>query len=318
MGKILRIVFKHVILILLIGFSITHKPFNVSAMDDAIIAVVNDEIITLKDLKEYLNAIYLQLVSEGRPEEEIQKIMTDYEINGINQLIDDKLLVAEANKKEMQIRPKLVDERIEQIKKGYRNEQEFISALASDGLTLSDLRSRILDQLKSKYLVDMEVRNKIEVNPQEVTDFYKQHHTEFQSPEKIDLNSIFIVYSDDHSKTTEKATEALNLLKDGKSFAEVSKEYSNTPSIGWVERGRLLPALEKSIFKLQEGEISPLIETEEGIYIFQAKKKIDAKVSTLEDVKEKITANLMQKKFQERLRGWLKELREKSYVEIKS
>ena len=111
---------------------------------------------------------------------------------------------------------------------------------------------------------------------------------------------------------------ALDLLKQGRNFLEVAKESSDTPSIGVIEKGQLLPALEETIFKLQESEISSLVETDKGIYIFKVNKKIPAKVLTLEDVKEQISNFLFQKKFQDQLGNWLKELRKNAYVEVKS
>ncbi len=288
------------------------------AADDAIIAVVNNETITLKDLKEYLNAIYLQLASGGKSEEDIQKIMTDYEISGIDQLIDDKLLVDEANKKQMEIRSKLIDDRLTQIKSHYPSEKAFIDALMGDGLTVTDLKNRVMDQLKKKYLIEMEVRSKILVNPSEVTDYYEKHSPEFQSGEKMDLDSIFVAYKDNRDEAARKANHALDLLKQGRNFLEVAKEFSDTPSIGLIEKGQLLPELEKEIFKLQEAETSPLVSTDKGIYIFRVNKKIPQKVLILEDVKDEISDRLFQNKFQARLENWLKELRKNAYVEIKS
>lgn len=288
------------------------------AADDAIIAVVNDETITLKDLREYLNAIYLQLVSDGRSEEDIEKIMTDYEINGIDQLIDDKLLVDEANKKKMEIRPKLIDDRLAQIKSHYPSEKAFIDALTEDGLTVGDLKNRVTDQLKKKYLVEMEVRSKILVNPSEVTDYYEKHSAQFQSGEKMDLDSIFVAYKDNRDEAAPKANHALDLLKQGRNFSEVAKEFSDAPSIGLIEKGQLLPELEKEIFKLRETETSSLVLTDQGIYIFRVNKKIPQKVLTLEDVKDEISDRLFHDKFQARLENWLKDLRKKAYVEIKS
>ncbi len=307
-----------IVVVVIAVFMTMSFSLNLFAADDAIIAVVNDETITLKDLKEYLNAIYLQLVSDGKNEEEIQKIMTDYEINGIDQLIDDKLLVDDANQKEMQVRPKLINDRLTQIKSHYPSAKAFIDALAEDGLTVGDLKNRVTDQLKKKYLIEMEVRSKIQVNPQEVTDYYAKHFAEFQSGEKVDLDSIFVAYQDNRDEAARKANQALDLLKQGRNFSEVAKEFSDTPSIGLIEKGQLLPDLEKTIFQLQESETSALVSMDKGIYIFRVNKKIPQKVSTLEDVKEEINDRLFQNKFQARLESWLKELRKKAYVEIKS
>ncbi len=288
------------------------------ATDDAILAVVNDELITLRDFKEYLNTIYMQQVADGKAEEEIRKIMTDYEIKGINNLIDDKLLVAEANRQKLEVRDKVINDRLDAIKKHYESEQQFLYALSADGVTITDIRNKISDQLKAHYIVEKEVRSKIFVNPQEVTDFYQKNLDRYKEEEKIDLDSIFIAFGEDQNKAKAKAEEALEALKKGKSFKEVAKQYSDAPSIGLIQKGQLLPSLEKSIFKLQEGEVSPLIDTDNGYYIFKAKKIIPSKMANLDDVKNDIYTTIFQKKFQENLAAWLEKLRKQAYIEIKS
>ena len=66
---------------------------------DSIIAIVNDDVITLKDLRQYIASIVSQLRIENKSPEEIQQIMGDYEQKGLDKLIEDKLILAAANDK---------------------------------------------------------------------------------------------------------------------------------------------------------------------------------------------------------------------------
>lgn len=288
------------------------------ATDDAILAVVNDELITLRDFKEYLTSIYMQQMAEGRSEEEIRQVMSDLEINGLSQLVDDKMLVAEANRQGLEIRPGMIDSQIASIKKRYKSEQEFLTALSIDGWTVSDLRNRITDQMKSRYVVEKEVRSKIYVNPSEVTEYYQKNLKQYQEPEKIDLDSIFIGFGEDKNRARDKIYEASSLLQLDKPFEEIAKNYSQAPSIGVIQRGQLLPSLEKSIFKLSEDETSSVIETDNGFYIFKLKKRIPSKVLSLNEVKKDIYNIIFQEKFKTRLKKWVDDLRQKAYIEIKS
>ncbi len=70
-----------------------------NAQTDAIIAIVNDDVITLKDLRQYVAGIASQLRVENKSPEEIQQIMSDYEQKGLDKLIEDKLILAAANDK---------------------------------------------------------------------------------------------------------------------------------------------------------------------------------------------------------------------------
>lgn len=296
---------------------------------DTIIAIVNKEIITLKDLREYLSAAYIQMNSEGRSKEEIEQAIRNYEKNGLSRLIDDKLLIGEANRKEMTIRDKLVNDRIEQIKENYPNDEAFLNALVKDGLTVTELRKRITDQFKAKYIVEMEVKSKIFVNPNEVTEYYQNNLNEFNKPERANLDSIFIPFSDstqtlstknskDKTGAQKKAADAINLLKNGKDFLEVAKQYSQLPSVGIIAKGQMLPEIENAVFALKVNETSQPLTTDTGIFIFKLKAKLPPESAPLEEVKDQIYNMLFTKKFQARLTAWLDDLRKKAYVEIKN
>lgn len=291
------------------------------ALEDTIIAVVNDDVITLKDLRDYLSSIYAQLRIEGRSEYEINMIMSNLEKNGINKLIEDKLIISQANELGMEIREDLIDKKLDEIRNNYSNEKEFLKALLSDGATITDLRNKIIDQMKIKYLVDMEVRSKIFVNPKEVTDHYKDNFEKYQRPERLRLESIYISSSDDPEIAKEKITKAYTLmnklLKEGENFDDLVKEYSEGPSIGIVEKGQLLSSIEDAVFDLSVGDVSSIVEVDGGFYIFQVKERFDAEIPSLEDIKDEIYNKLFQTKYKKRYDTWLTQLEEDAFIEIK-
>lgn len=308
---------KKISLVLILSLMVGSWAVRAQALDDAILAVINDELITLKDLREYLRAIYLQLQAEGKSEKEIIAMMKSLEENGLNRLIEDKLLLGQANKKGIEIRDKVIEKRINEIKKQYATQEEFLTDLSREGFTLTDLKNKITDQFKVKYLVEMEVESKIFINPQEVTGYYQKHMDLFKKSERVDVQSIFIAYGSDTAQARLKATQAIDLVKSGKDFTGVEKEYSESPSLGVIEKGKLVPIVENVVFNLKEEEVSSLIEIDQGIYIFKVKQKFPAEVTALNKVKEGIYNQLFQQKFRERLESWLKELKEKAYIEIK-
>ncbi len=292
-------------------------PGPTCAVDDAIIAVVNDEVITLKDLRDYIHKTYVSLVADGLSEQELQSVMADLEQNGIDKLIEDKLMVSRANKIGIEVRDKLVDERLAELQTKYGSEQVLVEALVKNGATITDLRNKILEQLKIKFLIDHEVKSKIFVNPQEVTQYFEEHKDDFQKAERVNLESIYITFIDDKESARKRAEEALALIKGGEDFLDVSKKYSDTPSVGVVEKGQLLPEVEESVFNLSEGEVSPLIETDSGIYIFKLKGKVLSQDADLKEVKGQIYKYIFHLKFKDRLDKWLSNLKKDAYVEIK-
>lgn len=300
-----------VVLSLFLG---NHSSF---AVEDAVIAVVNDELITLRDLRDYIQSTYVSLVAEGMKDEDIKKIMSDLQVNGIDKLIEDKLILSEANKMGMDVREKLINDRIEDVKKKYPSEQAFLDALVQHGVTINDLRKKIIEQLKIKFAVEHEVRSQIFVNPQEVTDYYESHKQEFNKKERVNLESIYIDFGDDKNKARQRAQEALGKLKAGEDFQTVAKEYSQTPSLGTIERGQILPDVENIVFKLEKNEISSLVTVEKGIYIFKLTGRAQIEMASLKEVKDQVYNQLFQQKFRTKFEEWVKKLKKDAYVEIK-
>ena len=185
---------------------------NSWAVEDTIIAVVNNDIITQRDLADYLESIHFQLQSEGKSESQINKIMEELKNDSVQNLIDDHIMINEADKVGLEIRKELIDQKLTNIQEKYASEKDFLDALLAQGSTISDLRKKISNQLKIKYLVEEMVKSKIFVNPQEVTDYYKSNFEHYQKPERFDLDSIYIRFTKSTDAAKAKANEAAALL----------------------------------------------------------------------------------------------------------
>ena len=290
---------------------------NCYAIEDAIIAVVNDELLTLKDLKNYILSTQASLVTEGIPEEKIKAIMTELQKNGLNKLIEDKLILSRANDIGLEVQDKLINERIRSIKSKYGSEEKFFEALIKNGTNLTELKNKYKDQFKIQFVIEHEVKDKIYVNPQEVTDFYQNNKKLFQKKERVHLESIYIGYGDDKTKARTKANEALKSIKSGKDFLKTAKQYSDSPSLGEIEKGQLMPSIEEIIFNMKVNETSELVEVDTGIYIFKLTKLIKPKIAPLVEVKDKIYNHVYQNKLSENFRTWLEKLKKDAYIEIK-
>lgn len=287
------------------------------AVEDAILAIVNDDIITLKDFQDYVHSFYVQLKMEGRSEKEITAVMSELEQDGIKKLIEERLILSEANRIGLEVRAEIVDERLSEIKRSYKSEQKFIDALVANGATVSDLKKKLNDNFKIKYMIEEKVKSKIVVNPQEVTEYYKLHFEKFQVPESREVQSIYISAKPDKETARLSAQNLLAELKAGADFAEKAKQHSEGPDIGTVTRGQLRPEIENEIFKVSVGNISNVIESEQGFYIFKILENQPATIATLEEVKSTISQTIFQTKFQERFLKWIDELKKTAFIDIK-
>ena len=312
----LQNIFKSILVVLM--FVLACPLYAKDMPSDAIIAIVNDNVITWKDLRQYVASIASQLRVENKSPEEIQQIMGEYEQKGLDKLIEDKLVLAAANDKGIEVRDDIVDKRISEIKSRYPGEDDFIKALNTEGMTVSDLRQKLLDQLKVKYEIDMEVRDKIFVNPQDVTAYYNNHLNDFNRKPSVNLQSVFVAF-DKYSKqeARSRADEARSRLLAGEDFDKVSQKYSNASSVGEIEKGQMVDNVENVVFNLKLGEVSDPVEVENGIYVFKVIGISPAKQQALAEVKDQIYGKLLDDQFQTKFKQWVDKLRQKAYVEIK-
>ena len=306
-----------ILLVVVLTAGVGGIPARARAAQDAIIAVVNDEVITFNDLQDYIRQTFAVLSAQGVAEDKTKEMMSDLQSNGLKQLIEDKLILSRANEIGIEVRDKLVDQRVAEIKAKYVSDQIFLDALVKNGATVTDLRNKILEQLKIKFVIDHEVRSKVFVNPQEVTEFYEQNKNSFQKSRRVNLDSIYVRFVGDKEAARGRATEAMAMIKEGKDFAQVAKQYSDSSPVGIIEEGQLLADIEKVVFHLKQDEVSDPIETDEGIFIFKLKGEIPAQVAELREVKNRIYDLLFRKKFEKRFDQWLGKLHQKAYVEIK-
>ncbi len=311
--KAQNIVKAFLVVLMLIAPSLGH------AAGDAIIAVVNDDVITMKDLRQYIAGVASQMrLEEHKTPEEIQQALGEYEQKGLDKLIDDKLILAAANDKGLTVNQEMIDKRMKEIKDRYPSDDEFIKSLNMEGMNVSDLEQRLTDQMKIKFEVDMEVRDKIMVNPQDVTDYYNKHMADFHQKPRVNLQSIFISY-DKHSKQEARslADEARSHLMAGEDFDKVAQKYSEGSSVGEVEQGQMTQSVEDVIFNLKLDEVSDSVEVANGIYVFKAIGISAAKQESLVEVKDQIYNKLEGDQFDARFKTWIDQLRQKAYVEIK-
>lgn len=303
--------------IMMVGAMLSNQIWARPPLKDSIVAIVNNDVITLKDLSLYIASIRGQLKIENKTPQEIEDIMLEYEQKGIDKLIEDRLILSAAEVKGLIIRDEAIDKRLRDIRSKYANEPEFISALNEQGMTISDLRKKLVNQLKAKYIVDLEVRQKVFVNPQDVTKYFNEHPDEFIRKTQVNLQSIYISDSKGRQEANNLAAQARARILAGEDFETVHKEVSETPSIGIVEQGQLVSELEDKIFALKLGEVSDPVEVEGGVYVFKVIGITPGHKQEIKEVKDQIYNKLFDEQFEKKFTAWIEKLRKKAYVEIK-
>lgn len=289
---------------------------------DKIVVVVNNEVITQGEIDRMLGAIY-QEYARTYTGDALKKKMEDAQQKVVEQLIDDRLILSEAKKLNIEISGKDIDARISEVESRFESKEKFEETLAQQHLSLKDLRARYKEQLMTKRLIDQRIGSKIAVTPVELSNYYNSHIDKFMMPEEIKPRNILIKPSEDPKKALELANNILARIREGSDFAELAKVYSEGPNagegglMGYIKKGDLLPEIEKVVFELNEQETSGIIQTSVGYHIFKVEEKKVPKQMSLSEARNAIEEILFQEKVKEKIKGWVEGLKKNAYIAFK-
>jgi len=277
--------------------------------EDKVIAVVNNEIITQKDLVDFLNFMRLQYSRQlqGKAlEEKLGSMKKDL----LQRLIEDRLILAQAKLDKVVIDPSRVKSKIDEVMKRYGSESNFEADLAKQGLVRADLENKIREQMLMYNLVEQKVRGKVVIRPDEITSFYAENKREFMKPEERIL-TLFILQDESMAKTVSYQ------LRLGKKVEELAARYAfTTDKLSALAGEQLRPEIDDTVFKLGLNEISNPVKIDKQYFIFRLDDIIGSRQLNLVQAQDKIRAYLFEKKLQEELAKWLDELKKQSYIKI--
>jgi len=158
---------------------------------DKIVVVVNSEIITQREIDVTLAPVYEQYKTMYKGAELIKKLEEARE-DIIKQLIEDRLILSEAKKANIDVEDKEIDARMADIRNRAGGEVELEKMLGQQNLTVNELRARYKEKIMIRKLIDRKVGAKIIITPLEVKTYYNDHKDQFLQPEEIDLRQILI------------------------------------------------------------------------------------------------------------------------------
>jgi peptidyl-prolyl cis-trans isomerase SurA len=303
-------------------------PYGIDAeIIDRIVAVVNEDIITLSELRD-ISLPYLE-----RMKSEFSVTYGEEEIKGterriLDQLIDEKLVNQEADTLKIEITEKEVTMASREVKgRAKLTEEQFEQALAEDGMTIESYREQLRSEMKKMRLIDQEVKAKVHVTKKEIDEYYKMHRDEYNAPPEVRLQQILLIIPAESSpqeveQIREKAEQVRAAIKQGEDFNAMVKRYSQDTTaatggdMGVFRQGELFSALDEAAFTLMMGEVSPVIQTPKGFHIIRVLDKKDRRKMTEEEKREEIDTILYNQKVEEALKQWIKKLKKKSYVVI--
>lgn len=241
---------------------------------DRVVAVVNDEAITMNELRDRLLTVVRQLRSRGTPlpdREVLEKQL-------LERLIVDRLQMQFAKESGMRIPDAELDAALRRIAENNRlSLAEFRAALERDGVTWSRFREDIREEMTVARLRERDVESRIVVSDGEI-DNYLAHPEQANQTALVALGHIIVrvpeqIDSGRLERLRARAEEALARIRNGEDFGKVAASYSEAADAlagGLLEprpTDRLPTLYADAVAKLQPGEVSGILRSPAGFHI---------------------------------------------------
>ena len=295
---------------------------------DRIVAIVNDDLITLFDLNQNFKPYEANIKALGYSPEKERETLYKLRSDLLNKLIEEKLADQAIKKNNIEVSEQEIDSALERLKDSRSlTDDELRAGLAQQGLTLEEYRINLKKQLLRNKLVNLEIKSKIVITQDEIKVYYDTHREKFAGEVKYHLWNIFIrppEFADEATKrlALKKMEAVLTQLKQGRSFESLAVDDPDSPmdpkgaDLGLYKLDELSPELQQAVKGMKAGDFSPILKTDLGYQIIFVQKVVGTEPKSLEAVKSEIQEILYNEALDNSFQAWLKNLRERSHIKI--
>ncbi len=318
--------------------AVAFAPLNGTAeLVDRVVAVVNDDVITLSELEKEGEPLYRN-ISAKTPSASLADTLQDAREHVLDQLIEKRLVAQKAKAANLSVSDAEVDAAFEQmLAQNKVSKDGFLARLKSEGVTETAYKEDLRGQILQGKLVNTDVRSKVVVTEEEILDYYDTHYTSQVSGEGYYLLQIGISWTDPQNsdapaevlrvnklEAKQQAEKVLAMARDGEDFKDLARKYSTMPSagdggdIGIFQLDEMAPYMREAVQSLKPGEVSDIIDTPEGYQFFKLINSEDGTIvikTPLEEVKDQIRNSLYEERLKEAYGTWLEDLKDQAYIQ---
>ncbi|MET0961431.1 MAG: peptidylprolyl isomerase [Noviherbaspirillum sp.] len=243
---------------------------------DAIVAVVNNEVITGQELEARMQIVEARLRTQGvavPPREQFQKQL-------LERMIVDRAQLQLAKENGLRVEDPLLDAAVARIaEQNGATLADFRKKVESDGITFARFREDIRNEILLQRLREREVDNKVQITESEIDNFLAAGSGAQGAQPEINLAQILIRIPENASaeqiaQRRARAEEALQQLRSGGDFARVAATYSDASDalkggeMGWRPLDRLPQLFIDAVAERRDNELA-VVKSANGFHILR-------------------------------------------------
>lgn len=274
-----------------------------------VVATVNGEKIYLDEYQRRLNAQKGLLSAKALPESLNKQELLDEEI--LESMITEKIVLQRARELNLSVSNTELERKLLDIRKDYGD--NFFNLLTQQNVRYEDWREELRKEMLWDKLVAVDVNAQIRVSEDEAEDYFNDHPGLCKSQARVRAAQIVV-------RDREKADNTKARLENGEDFAKVAAEVSIAPEavrggdLGLISRETMPEPLDKTLFNLPAGKISPVVKSDYGYHIFKVTDIQPARTRSFFECKEDVMADIRAQNEDAAFTRWLDGLKLKAVV----
>ena len=306
-----------------------------------IIARVGNEVIVAGDVLPRVNQILQEQLSKVPPEQrdkvppdQIEQAKRQLMQRELLSLIETKLLFGDAKRNIPQENfPTVLQKLDEQFDKAEmpqllkesetKNRVELDQKFVRQGTSLMQQKRAFSERLLAMEWLKQQIDFKTTIHHDEMLAYYHEHIKDYEFEAKAKFEEIMVRFDRFPNKGAAYAAlaEIGNQLLNGANFTEIAKVSSQGPTAkeggyyDFVSRGSLvLPVLNEAVFTLPVGQLSQIIESQNGFHIVRVIERRDAGRTGFDEAQIEIRKKLQRENSDKQIKEYLAKLRNETRV----
>ena len=261
---------------------------------------INDQIIPDWAIERQAEALF-ENVAKGMPGKPREIIMISALDLAKERLIDQTLMAQESRKRKYKVDSVELQKKIKLWMKQNGGKKAFEKIKNPMIRNHDDLKRELSDQMRFNQLLEEE--SQCEPVPEsDALKYYEDRPELFRTEEMLSASHLLKMAKTEEE--FEKALDEVKILRErlqkGEDFTELvraeSDDKGNDGNLGTFGKGRMVPEFEKAAYSLEVGELSEPVRTQFGWHLIQLHERIPAKVTSFEEIKEKVVEYLTERK----------------------
>ena len=237
----------------------------------------------------------------------------------LSKYVADLLIKKEAATKGLTVKAEEVDLYIKEIEKQNGvSRKQLVKLLKQKGMSMDAYSMQVEGEILKTRLLAADVRPRVKIVDEDIQRFLVENPDRLPPSGTVSLEQLEFKFAGVSKSKLKKEVEAhLDRVQSGGYFADGVQK--NLQALGYVDPSDLRVEFKEAVENLGVGEVSEIVETEQGFYIFRVAGKYEEGEELDSALKEQIKFELFEARFREVAEKYLKEeLPKKYHVEVKS